>query len=169
MKQVSELIDEWAQENYGNIRHKFFGFCDLIKHQNEQPMPATVPTKKQVSLDNNFDLITWMRLDTNIETAIDENNSYGRRQSIKQTADLRYVIASRASLGEEFIIQFNANIPDKLTHADYKYIFISEARIINADHETIYETELGKTEYEKHRFDWNLYAILLKIELLYCK
>ena len=168
MKQISELIDEWAESEYGEYRHMFFGFCDLIK-QNDQPIPMTVPGRKKASLDNNFDLITWMRLDTNIESAIDENNSYGKKQAIRQTADLRYIIASRASLGEEFIIQFNNSIPDKLTHADYKYIFINEARVVNADHETIYDTELGKTEYDKHRIDWNLYAILLKIELLYCK
>lgn len=168
MKKVSEKIDQWAEENYGTIRHNFFGFCDLVK-RNDQPMPSTVPDKKQVALDNNFDLITWQRLSTQIETSSDENFSYGKKIAKKQTADLRYVIAVKASLGEEFIIEFNDSLPGQLIVPDYKYVFVTEARIVDADHESVYNTELGETEYEKHRFAWNIYAILLKIEMLNCK
>jgi hypothetical protein len=173
MKAITEAIDAWTNSQYSGITRKLFGYSELMRKTStgsEQPMPVTIPTREQVSLNDRYDLITWIRLPGQINSGdeIDGNDwSFGLSVAPVQTATLRFIVAHKVLLGEDFIIGFINAIPSLLTVSGFQIVSVDRPGIaVDADHEAIYTTELGNTVYEKHRFTWNIYALTLNIEYL---
>lgn len=173
MKEIVDAIDAWVNSEYPAVNKKLFGYSELMRKTatgSEQPMPVTIPGREQVSLNDRYDLITWVRLPGQINSGdeIDGNNwSFGLQVAPVQTATLRFIVAHKTTLGEDFIIGFIDAIPSTLTISGYQFVSVDRPGIsVDADHESIYTTELGNTVYEKHRFTWNIYAITLNIEYL---
>lgn len=173
MKEITEAIDAWTNSQYAAVNRKLFGYSELMRKTatgSEQPMPVTIPDRAQVSLDDRYDLITWIRLPGQINTGneIDGNDwSFGLDVAPVQTATLRFIVAHKTTLGEDFIIDFVKAIPSTLIVSGYQFVSVDRPGItVDADHESIYTTELGNTVYEKHRFTWNIYAIGLNIQFI---
>lgn len=180
MRDIVTAIDSWMDTEYSTVTRKLFGYCELVRKTHggsEQPFPSTIPAvggqRLVVSLDDRYNLITWIRLpgtvqlDQNIEG---QNWAFGLNDAPVQKAAFRWVIAHRTSLGESFINTLIKNIPLTLTVSNYEIISINRNDIsVDADHEAIYRTELGETAYEKHRLNWNIYAITLNVEFIVCE
>lgn len=175
MKEITEALDAWTNAEYSAVTRKLFGYCELMRKTadgSEQPMPVTINGRKQVSLDDRYNLITWMRVPGTVQLGnnIQGNDwAFGLDYGITNSVALRWIIAHKVSLGEDFIVDFVKSIPTELTVSGYQIVAIDRnATSVDFDHESIYTTELGNTVYEKHRFPWNLYAISLNVEFIKC-
>lgn len=171
MTSIIESIDQYTLESYTYLKTKVFGFCELMtktSKESSQVMPVTIPERKQVSLDDRYDFITWIRWAEDVRFDFNEDWSFGRTESEEGSLPLRIVVAHKSKLGENLIFTFARGIPRQLELAGYKYIFMNGRPTINPDHETIYRTELGDTVYEKHRFTWNLYTIDIVYNFIEC-
>ena len=171
MTSIIEAIDEYTTESYTYLKVKTFGFCELMTKTSEkssQVMPVTIPARAHVSLDNKYDLITWIRWVDPVRFDFNENWSFGRTEAEEGSLTLRIVVAHKVKLGENLIFTFARGLPRKMDLSGYKYVFLNGRPNINPDHEGIYRTELGDTVYEKHRFTWNLYAIDLTYNFIEC-
>lgn len=170
MKAITKAIDCWFEKTYP-YNKRLHGYSELMTRK-DQVMPVTINGRQQVSLDDNYDLITWMRLPGTLSLGdeIDGDNwGYGLKQGLVQTANLRLIIAHKVEMCEGFILQLLRDFPEMFTIEGYQIVSINKSDItVDADHESIYSAELGPTEYEKHRFDWNLYALELPIEFIPC-
>lgn len=171
MKEITEAIDSWTEDNF-NHTLKLFGYCELMTKK-DQVMPVTIPERKQVSLDDRYEVITWMRLTAGpTPTNEIEGNDwgFGLKDTPALMATLRLVVAHKVSIGEDFIIDFIKSFPRGFTIPGYSIISINKRGITtDPDHEAIYLTELGATVYERHRFDWNLYALSIPVEFIPCE
>lgn len=178
MTAIIESITDYATDSFLYLKTKNFGFCELMYKSakdaqglplgNPQPIPVTIPERKQVSLDNKYNFMTWIRW---VETArfdFNEDWSFGRDEAEEGTLPLRIVVAHRVELGENLIFTFARGLPRRLDLPGYKYVFMNGRPVINPDHETIYRAELGETVYEKHRFNWNIYTIDLTFNFIEC-
>jgi hypothetical protein len=156
---------------------KSFGYTELVTRSNDttsQVFPmvinGTADRGHQIALDDRFQVMTWFRLPGQVTTSTDiegNNWAFGFQESPVQKAGIRWVIAHRVELGEEFIFDLLQNIPGKLSVDGYQIASIDRTSLnLDADHETIYRTELGNTVYEKHRFTWNLYVITLNLNYI---
>jgi hypothetical protein len=120
-------------------------------------------------LDDAYNFISWFRLPGRIDAVPSEDDNWGLREGRKMTATMRWVVAHRVELGEELILDLVSGIPVSLRNIGvFQYVFVDPDIRIDADHESIYATELGNTEYEKHRLDWNIYAVEIAIEFMLC-
>lgn len=171
MKEITEAIDVWTEGNF-NHTLKLWGYCELMT-KSGQVMPVTIPERQQVSLDDRFEVMTWIRLTGGPTPSkeIEGNDwGFGLNDTPVQIATLRLVIAHKVIIGEDFIIDFVKRIPRSLTVDGYSIVSINKPGItVDPDHEAIYLTELGPTVYEKHRFDWNLYALSIPVEFIPCE
>lgn len=160
-------------EEYPLIPSKLFGFTELVTKM-DQPFPVVVNgtgdrSVIQVSLDDRYDFISWIRLPGTINNSQDEDDNWGLKTSKRLQAGLRWVIAHDVTLGENLINDLVSGLPVILYNIPgYDFVFIDEDIDIDADHEAIYRTELGETAYEKHRFDWNIYVVELNFEFNKC-
>lgn len=180
MTDIVKGIDAWMTETYGNMYSLLlYGFCELSNRTNSdgatQPIPLTITgthKRAQVALDDRRQLITWIRLPGTITLGenIDENNwAFGLDDGNVSTANLRMVVAHKVELGEDLIVDIARGIPSFLSNTGYKIISVDKGNIlIDADHETIYNTELGAGQYEKHRTVWNLYVINVSVQYIPC-
>lgn len=168
MTDIVEKLDEWTAENFSWNNLKTFGYCELITKA-DQPIPVVIGTKEQVSLDDRYNLITWVRLPGTISVNPSPDDDWGIKEARKQTATLRMIVAHKVSLGENFIIGFIRQLPDSFKIDGYQFVYIDNNFNVDADHESVYRTELGATAYEKHRFDWNVYAVLFNVEYIACE
>jgi hypothetical protein len=175
MTEIMQAIDEWMTDRYAGIyQTKFFGFCELAKRTNEttaQPIPLTITgthKREQVSLDDRFQLVTWMRIPGTVRREDDPDWDFGVVHSRKQIAGLRFVIAHKVALGEDLIFDIADSVPDLFEIPGYEIAFVDDGGVIDFDHETIYNTELGAGQYEKHRTAWNLYVLHLDISFIKC-
>lgn len=170
MKEITEAIDAWAEDNF-NHTLKLWGYCELMTKK-DQVMPVTIPERKQVSLDDRFEVITWIRLPGTISLGneIEGNDwSFGLKSAPVQVATLRMIVAHKVIIGEDFIVEFLNRFPRTFDVDGYSIVSVNKPAItVDADHETVYVTELGATVYEKHRFDWNIYALAINIEFIPC-
>lgn len=171
MKAITEAIDVWTASEFAQVM-KLWGYCELMTRK-DQVMPVTIPDRRQVSLDDKFGLITWMRLPGTISLGneIEGNDwGFGLQQGTVQTATLRLIVAHRTNIGEDFIIDFLKAFPRSFQVDGYSIVSVNKSTIsVDADHEAIYLAELGATNYEKHRFDWNLYALSINVEFIPCE
>lgn len=170
MKAITKAIDCWLEETYP-YNKKLHGYSELMTRK-DQVMPVTINGRDQVALDDNFDLITWMRLPGTLSLGNEiegDDWGFGLKQGVVQTANLRLVIAHKVKMCESFIIKLLRDLPAMLIVEGYQIVSINKSDIsVDADHESVYTTELGDTAYEKHRFEWNLYALEIPIDFIPC-
>lgn len=179
MIDIVQEIDAWTETQYPELTKKLWGYCELMHKTTgtpptDQPMPVKIIDgvadrgTGQVALDDKYNLITWVRLPGNINIVENEDDQWGIKDGRRQGAQLRWVIAHKVELGENFIIEFMRDIPDRFSVDGYELVFVNRNIEVDADHETVYNTELGKTAYERHRFNWNVYAVALNVEFKKC-
>lgn len=175
MIEIVETIDCWFKDTYP-YHKKLFGLCELMTRR-DQVMPVTIKGRsqnnsEQVSLDDDYEFITWVRLDNNITVGNDiegEDWRFGLRQGLVQSVNLRIVIAYKVTLGESLIIDIIRQLPVIFTVDGYQVVSVNKEDVsLDTNHETIYNTELGATEYEKHRFNWNIYALDIPVQFIPC-
>lgn len=183
---VAQYIEEWATDYASTLLVKNFGFVELVNRESRgttknrqnqstvstQPIPITIPGDGseglQVSLDDQFNFIFWIRLPGKVRITEDEDDSWGIKQGKRQNLDLRIVIAHRNNLGENVVYDLVEDLPDNIFIQGYQFVFLDAEGEVDNDHETIHDTELGKTNYEKHRFTWNIYTINLNVQYIPC-
>lgn len=172
MTAIIEAIDEYTTNLLPTLNKKLFGFCELA-HRTvdgaDQPIPVTIngtSDREQVSLDDRYEFMTWIRIPGKTQVADNDQWNFGFKEARFQTVNFRWVIAHKVELGEDLIYQIIDTLPEKLEVVGYQFVFVNPGATIDHDHETIYFTELGKTVYEKHRFTWNMYVIDLAIEFI---
>jgi hypothetical protein len=180
MTSIIEAITDYANESFTYLKGKNFGFCELmfksakdtkgtlIGSSGSQPIPVTIPERKQVSLDDKYNFMTWIRWVEPARFDFNEQWSFGREEAEEGSLTLRIVLAHKTSLGENLVFTFARSIPRQFELSGYKYVFQNGRPQINPDHEGIYRTELGETSYEKHRFNWNLYTIDVTYNFIEC-
>lgn len=186
MTQIFQAIDDYSEENFGYLKSKFWGFCELsyksakdskgtlIGASGSQPIVMTALVtevngeRRQVSLDDKLEFITWIRWVEPLAAEINQDWSFGREETEENTLTLRIVVAHKAILGETLILSFARGLPKRITASGFRYIFMTGRPRINPDHESIYQTELGNTAYEKHRFTWNLYTVDVAFNFIQC-
>lgn len=179
MIDIIDKLDEWVAEEYSGLNKKLWGYCELVhKTTGTPPGDQVMPVKiidgvpdrgnNQVSLDDKFELITWSRIQTPITTIANEEDNWGLKDGRRQGFTLRWIIAHKVQLGEKFINTLLKALPDRFTVDGYEFVYINPDIEVDADHEAIYLAELGKTVYERHRFNWNVYAVSLNFEFIMC-
>lgn len=178
MIEVITELDAWTAEQYPLLLQKLWGYTELVhktEGSSDQPMPVTINNtsdREQIAIDDRYQLITWFRLPGTIElqNEVDGNDwAFGLQQGIVQRPALRWVIAHRVEIGDNWIFEFLKNIPSTFKIPGHQITHIDRnALTLDADHESIYLTELGKTVYESHRFTWNLYVINIAVEYILC-
>lgn len=159
-------------------RIKNWGFVELVMRESRskkkgvsvQPIPVTINgtgDREQVSLDDDFDFMHWIRWTTPASRVINDQDQWGIRSGDRQGRTLRIVIAHKVELGEDLVNDIAQSLPDSIDNDGFKFIFINQWNI-DPDHEKIYKVELGETVYEQHRFDWNIYTIDVAMEYIKC-
>lgn len=176
---IAEHIENWTIANVNqspSVAVKNFGFCELTnrksrsKKEGNQPIPVTINgtgDRQQVSLDDRYDFIEWVRWTEPIYSNVNVEDQWGLKQGKRKTLPLRIVIAHKVELGEDLIFDIVNNLPDSFLVDGYDFVFM-ERWSINPNHEEIYVTELGETVYELHRFNWNIYVLNVDIEFEKC-
>jgi hypothetical protein len=188
MTELITHIDAYSLENFGYLNSKFWGFCELSYRSSKDskgniqgststtPIVMTIPSspvpngqRQQVTLDDQYDFITWVRWIEPARGEIDDLFSYGREEAEKQVLPLRIIVAHKCLLGEDIVFSFAKGLPKQIINDGFKYIFMEGRPAVNPDHENIYRTELGDTVYEKHRFTWNVYAVDVAYGFMICE
>lgn len=183
---IAQFIQEWAEDRSSTLLVRNFGFCELVfresrgttKNRNNiasvssQPIPITIPgdgsEAEQVSLNDRFNFVFWIRRNGRVTTSESVDDSWGLKQGKRQNLPLRIVIAHRNNLGEDLVYELSQDLPERIYINGFDLVFLSANGEVDDDHETIHDTELGKTNYEKHRFTWNIYTINLNVEFIPC-
>lgn len=177
---IAEHIQNWTINFVGGtpaLTVKNWGFVELAnrtskgnKTTSTQPIPMTINgtgERLQVSLDDRFQFIEWIRWTAPAQAVINQEDSWGLKEGKRKTLPIRIVIAHKVELGEDLIFHIAENLPQIVTLTGYDFIFL-QGWSIDPSHEQIYATELGQTVYEQHRFDWNIYTIDLNVEFKQC-
>lgn len=178
MTGIFPKIDAWMAAQYPDYDQKLWGFCELAHRtvdKKTNPVPMTIngtSDRKYVTLDDRFELITWFRIPGTVQLSNEvegQDWAFGFQEAPVNKASIRWVIAHKVGLGEDLIIDIAQSLPKQFTVAGSQISFIDKSTIvIDYDHETIYNTELGDTVYEKHRFPWNLYTITFSADVVLC-
>jgi hypothetical protein len=176
MTEIIEAIDAWTQDRYSSLYDlKLHGFCELVRETSgeaTQVYPMTIPDvngdRVQVSIDDAFEFITWMRWSEPATYQPNESWSFGKKEARFATLPIRLVLAHKVELGEDLVFDFINAFPSRFSINGYQFVFASPSLGADPDHETIYTTELGNTVYELHRFPWNIYVININIEFMKC-
>lgn len=178
--EIADSIEIWINQNIQSpeIIVKNWGFAELANRENKgktrtstQPIPMTINgtgERKQISLDDKNDFIYWIRWTSPVTSRQADEDSWGLSIGSRQILPLRIVLAHKVELGEELVFRVVEGLPGSLIITGYEFVFLNEDYQIDPDHEAIYRTELGDTVYEKHRFDWNIYAVDLNVEFIRC-
>jgi len=175
MTEIIASIDAWTDNNFPDLQRKLWGFCELAHRTvggGDQPTVMTIngtSNRQNVTLDDRYQFITWFRLENGIDVDNNPDWNYGFSEARYQTARLRWVIAHRVELGENLIYSLVNGLPEQWSVNGFQFVFTKPQINIDYNHEAIYNTELGKTVYEKHRFPWNLYVINLSVEFILCE
>jgi hypothetical protein len=173
MTEIIEAIDSWTLNRYGIYNEKLYGFCELMRktvgeNNAEQVFPVTIPGRQQVSLDDRYNFITWMRWIQPATYEASEEWSFGKSEARVGTVPIRLVLAHRTTLGEDMVFDFINAFPSKFDVSGYQFVFVDGRPSIDPDHEAIYTAELSNTVYEKHRFNWNIYLLNINVQFLEC-
>jgi hypothetical protein len=167
MDKIIERLDQKLVKKFPNIH--FYGLAELVtKETTTQPVTIgkTVPERTKIAIDDRYDAICYHRLiSTNSE--VDEDNTYGVKQAKKYTTQLRTIIASKISTGEDFNRKLAKAIPSFLHLSGYDYINFMPSGF-DEDHENVVSTEWTEIPYHKHRTAWNVNAIENNVEYLIC-
>lgn len=178
MTEIIQALDDFTNsflQGYTGVNSKLFGFCELANRtvdNKNQPIPMTIngtSDRRQVSLDDRYNFMTWIRIPGEFDFANNEQWDFGFKEARFQTVDFRWVIAHKVELGENLVYSLVNQLPEKLQVDGYQFVFVNPVGTVDHDHETIYRTELGDTVYEKHRFKWNLYVVNVSCEFIVCE
>lgn len=107
MKEITEAIDAWMASQY-NYTMKLWGYSELVTKK-DQVMPRTIPSfgeGEQVAIDDRFQINTWMRWPGTLDmgSEIEGNDwSFGLQQTPVQSANIRFILVHKTSIGEDFI------------------------------------------------------------------
>lgn len=183
---LATFIQEWAEDQASTMLVQNHGFAELVNRTSRgttknrqnlssistQPIPITIPgdgsEAQQIALDDNYNFIFWIRTTGRIFFTLVEDDSWGLKQGRRQNLPLRIVIAHRNNFGEDLVYQLVEDLPEQITIHGIDMVFIDSIGEVNDDHETIHNEELGATNYEKHRFTWNIYTINLNVQFVPC-
>jgi hypothetical protein len=182
VREVSRYVNEWALQNLQlspDTLAKDWSFAELVnresrgkdKKETVQPIPVTINgtgDREQISLNDKYDFINWVRVTVPARRVRNAEDAFGLSQGNRQGFSLRMVIAHKVELGEDVAYDIAASLPETLYLDGYNFVFVSDEYTVDPDHEKIYLTELGKTVYELHRFNWNLYTIDVNVEYSKC-
>ena len=173
---VAEFIEVWATDQASPIIVQNFGFVELANRESRgkektsvQPIPVTITgthEREQVSLNDEKDFIFWIRA-VGRASPITDDDSWGIKPYRKSSLPIRIVIAHKVEFGENLVYQLFNDFPKSFVVPGYESMFLENMEV-DPDHEVIHDTELGKTNYEKHRFPWNIYVINMNIEFQIC-
>jgi hypothetical protein len=176
MTAIIEAIDGWTLNRYGSLyREKLYGFCELMtktagEGKTPDTFPVTIPARQKVSLDDRFNFITWLRWMQPATYAASEEFSFGKKEARQGEIPLRLVLAHKSDLGENIATDFVNALPSTFNDiSGYKHVFVSPTLSIDPDHESIVQAEIGSTNYEKHRFAWNIYVLNITIQFQLCE
>jgi hypothetical protein len=172
MTEIIEAIDSWTLNRYSAYQTKLYGFCELMRKTSggaDQIMPVTIPDRVQVSIDDRYNFITWIRWAQPATYEVNDEWSFGKDEARYGTLPIRLVLAHRTTLGEDLVFDFINAFPNKFSVPGFQIVFIDGSPAIDPDHETIYTTELSNTVYEKHRFTWNIYVLNINVQFLECE
>ena len=178
---LSEEIEQWVIDNTDispDSKIRNWGFVELSNRTSKgrsttstQPIPMTINgtgDREQVSLDDRYDFIFWIRWLDQLTSILSEEDSWGLKEGKRFTFPLRLVIAHKVELGETLILELVSDLPSKLIVAGFEFVYLSASVSVDPNHEDIYRTELGDTVYEQHRFDWNIYVVNINVEFIKC-
>lgn len=150
-----------------------WGFSELVfrdatakQKTSTQPIPMTINCsgdRQQISLDDKFKVISWIRWTSPEFNTKNEEDQWGLDDGRRKILPLRILVAHTVDLGENLIHELATDLPPLFYLTGFDFVFLEDWSI-DPDHEGIYRTELGDTVYEKHRFPWNVYAINLNVE-----
>lgn len=175
MTALIDEINDHINNYFSTYTLKNWGFCELMKKSAgegkvEQPMPVTIPERKQVSLLDNYQIITWIRQNQQVTYDGSEDWSFGKNEARFASLPLRLIFCNKVSLAnsEKLVYSFIHNFPSKFSVDGYRLVFTEATPSIDPDHEAIYREELGNTVYEKHRFPWNIYGVNITIQFIEC-
>jgi len=168
LEKICLEIDKAIESALPNSGLKAYGLCELIT-KGKQQQPVTVDkTRKPAQIHDAFLGIFYHRLISGT-SAQDPDFSFGVDIVDRVSPRLRTFLAYKVELGENFIFDFMAAIPKRITIAGYKLIQRSTQIDLIADHEAVYNQEYNEgTPYEKHRTTYNIYAIEYNIEYILC-
>jgi hypothetical protein len=165
---------------------KNWGFAELVNRSSKgtskngrgqeqignQPIPITIPgdgsEAQQIALDDQYNFIFWIRVPGRAQFVDNPEDHWGLNQKRRQSLPLRIVIAHRNNLGEDLVYNLVEDLPENFYISGFHFVFVNSNGDVDNDHETIHDTELGHTNYEKHRFTWNIYTINLNVEYIPC-
>lgn len=183
---ISTFIQQWAEDQASTMLVLNYGFAELVNRtsrgttknrQNQssvttQPIPITIPgdgsEAEQIALNDQYNFIFWIRTTGRIFFTQTDDDFWGLKQGRRQNLSLRIVIAHRNTFGEDLVYRLVEDLPERITIDGFDMVFIDSIGEINDDHETIHNEELGLTNYEKHRFDWNIYTINVNVQFKPC-
>lgn len=168
MDKIITRLDKYLQERFQNVH--FYGLAELVtKETTIQPVTIgkTVPERVKIALDDRYDAVCYHRL-ISTGSEIDDNNSFGLYQAKKYTTQLRTIIASKVSTGDQFNRIFAEYLPEFLRLTGYDYINLMPSGF-DEDHEAVIAAEWTEIPYHKHRTAWNVNAIANNVEYLICK
>lgn len=174
---MAEFIETWAEDQASSLIVKNYGFAELVNRESRgktstgnQPIPITIPgdgsEALQIALDDQFNFIFWIRVLRTVSTRNDQD-AWGLKDGKRLSLPMRIVIAHRNNLGEDLVYNLANDIPASFVIPGFEFANTENIDVDN-DHEVIHDTELGKTNYEKHRFTWNIYVINLNVEFIPC-
>lgn len=170
MKEICSKLDSLLLASFPNDGIEFNGFCQLVTKTN-QPHPTTIPDNEQVSIDDEFNVIAYHRLNGDALFQESEEQDFGRSTGRTITQPMIMIVASKAKKGEEWIYGFMKGFPESIEADDlndtYQFIDIDNMAL-EVDHEGIYNREFGEGDYEKHRIPWNLYGIQYDVTFQRC-
>jgi len=178
---LSEAIEQWVIDNSTispDSLIKNWGFVELSNRTSKgkksistQPIPMSIngtSDRDQVSLDDRFQFIFWIRWIAPMTSILNDADSWGLREGKRFSLPLRVVVAHKVELGENLILDLVNGLPENLVVSGFDFVFLTSSISVDPDHEQIYRTELGNTIYELHRFDWNIYVIDINVEYVQC-
>lgn len=174
---LANEVEQWVLNNTDispDTQVKNWRFVELAnrvskgnKTTSKQPIPMTINgtgDREQISLDDAYQFIFWIRWVSPMQSILNEEDSWGLREGKRFTLPLRLVVAHKVELGENLILDLVNGLPENIIVNGFDYVFLNSSVSVDPDHEQIYLTELGKTVYEQHRFDWNVYVVNINVE-----
>jgi hypothetical protein len=172
MTEIIEAVDAWVLSRYGGQNLKQFGYCEIMRKSfegGEEVFPVGAVTRERVQILDKHNIVTWAHWITPANYEKSSEWSFGKTEAREATAQIRYLFAHKTTLGENLINDFVNAFPNKLTVSGYQFVFVDPAITVDPDHEQIHNSEFGNSNYEKHRFTWNIYAINITVQFLLCE
>lgn len=172
MKEICDALDKYLIEGFPSDGIHFEGLCQLV-NKGDQAHPVTIYDNKQVSIQGNWDVLCYHRVNGKADFVESDEQDFGRSTGRKVVQPMRTVVAHKVKKGEEWIYDFLNGWPESLDVEDgggldlYEFVDIIEMGL-DIDQEGIYNTEFGGGDYEKHRIPWNIYAIEYNIQFIRC-